>query len=51
MCEHDAVEINRGHSKERTMETRVDEIADHIYRLSTFVPDVGPHAASRSTSS
>ncbi len=24
------------------METRVDEIADHIYRLSTFVPDVGP---------
>ena len=25
-----------------TMETRVDEIADHIYRLSTFVPDIGP---------
>ena len=24
------------------METTVDEIADHIYRLSTFVPDVGP---------
>ncbi len=24
------------------METHVDEIADHIYRLSTFVPDVGP---------
>jgi len=24
------------------METRVDEIADRIYRLSTFVPDVGP---------
>lgn len=24
------------------METRVDEIADHIYRLSTFVPDIGP---------
>ena len=24
------------------METRVDEIADGIYRLSTFVPDVGP---------
>src|SRR6266478_5318607 len=24
------------------METKVDEIADHIYRLSTFVPDVGP---------
>ena len=24
------------------METRVNEIADHIYRLSTFVPDVGP---------
>ena len=24
------------------METNVDEIADHIYRLSTFVPDVGP---------
>jgi flavorubredoxin len=25
-----------------TMETRVSEIADRIYRLSTFVPDVGP---------
>ena len=25
-----------------TMETRVDEIADRIYRLSTFVPDIGP---------
>jgi flavorubredoxin len=24
------------------METRVDEIADHMYRLSTFVPEVGP---------
>ena len=24
------------------METRVDEIADRIYRLATFVPDVGP---------
>ena len=24
------------------METKVDEIADRIYRLSTFVPDVGP---------
>jgi flavorubredoxin len=24
------------------METQVDEIADGIYRLSTFVPDVGP---------
>ena len=24
------------------METTVDEIADRIYRLSTFVPDVGP---------
>ena len=24
------------------MDTRVDEIADGIYRLSTFVPDVGP---------
>jgi flavorubredoxin len=24
------------------METRVDEIADHIYRLSTLVPDIGP---------
>ena len=24
------------------METRVDEIADHIYRLSTFVPNIGP---------
>jgi flavorubredoxin len=24
------------------METRIDEIADHVYRLSTFVTDVGP---------
>ena len=24
------------------METKVDEIADRIYRLSTFVPDIGP---------
>jgi len=24
------------------METRLDEIADRIYRMSTFVPDVGP---------
>jgi flavorubredoxin len=24
------------------MDTRVDEIADRIYRLSTFVPDIGP---------
>jgi flavorubredoxin len=24
------------------METRLDEIADRIYRMSTFVPDIGP---------
>ena len=24
------------------METRVDEIADRIYRFSTHVPDIGP---------
>ncbi len=24
------------------METRIDEIADRIYRLSTFVPEIGP---------
>jgi flavorubredoxin len=24
------------------MQTRIDEIADHIYRLSTFVADIGP---------
>jgi flavorubredoxin len=24
------------------METRIDEIADHIYRFSTHVPDIGP---------
>jgi flavorubredoxin len=24
------------------MNTRIDEIADHIYRLSSFVPDIGP---------
>jgi len=32
------------------METRVNEIADRIYRLSTFVPDIGP-TGLRSTSS
>lgn len=26
------------------METRIDEIADGIYRLSTFVPDLAPPA-------
>src|SRR4051794_21813268 len=31
----------RRHRGERRMETRVDEIADGIYRLSTFVPSVG----------
>ena len=24
------------------MDTRVDEIADRIFRLSTFTPDIGP---------
>src|ERR1700678_706795 len=24
------------------METRLDEVADRIYRMSTFVPDIGP---------
>jgi flavorubredoxin len=24
------------------MDTRIDEVADHIFRLSTFVPDIGP---------
>jgi flavorubredoxin len=24
------------------MQTRINEVADHIYRLSTFVPDIGP---------
>ncbi len=33
------------------METRITEIADGIYRLSTFVPDIAPPAASSSTSS
>jgi flavorubredoxin len=28
--------------KERVMETRISEIADGIYRLSTFVPDIAP---------
>lgn len=28
--------------RQPTMETRVDEIADRIYRMSTFVPDIGP---------
>jgi hypothetical protein len=26
------------------METRIDEIADRIYRLSTFVPEIAPPA-------
>jgi flavorubredoxin len=25
------------------METRINEVANRIYRLSTFVPDIGPH--------
>ena len=33
------------------MQTRIDEIADGIYRLSTFVPQVEPRQASLSTSS
>ncbi|HEX3796685.1 MAG TPA: MBL fold metallo-hydrolase [Acidimicrobiales bacterium] len=24
------------------MDTQIDEVADHIYRFSTFVPDIGP---------
>ena len=24
------------------MDTRVDEVADGVYRLSTFVPEIGP---------
>ena len=24
------------------MDTRISEVADHVYRLSTFVPDIGP---------
>ena len=24
------------------MDTRIDEVADRIFRLSTFVPDIGP---------
>ncbi len=33
---------SRNRKEQRTMETRVDEIADRIYRLSTLVPDIGP---------
>jgi hypothetical protein len=29
---------------EELMETRIDEIADDIYRLSTLVPDIAPPA-------
>ena len=25
------------------METRINEVASRIYRLSTFVPDIGPN--------
>jgi hypothetical protein len=24
------------------MDTRIDEVADRIFRFSTFVPDIGP---------
>src|SRR4051795_9372283 len=24
------------------MQTKVDQIAEHIYRISTFIPDIGP---------
>ena len=33
------------------MEARIDEIADGIYRLSTFFPEVVPPPVSPSTSS
>jgi len=29
---------------EKAMQTRLAEIADGVYRLSTFVPEVGPVA-------
>ena len=29
------------------METKIDEIADGIYRLSTFVPEIAPPASYR----
>ncbi len=32
------------HHVEQVMETRITEIADRIYRLSTFVPDIAPPA-------
>src|ERR687891_463405 len=32
------------HRVENVMETRISEIADGIYRLSTFVPDIAPPA-------
>src|SRR5687768_8872357 len=30
--------------KDLPMTTRIDEIADHIFRISTFVPEVAPPA-------
>src|SRR5262249_504784 len=39
-CEHSSTP-NRRH---RSMETRIDEIAPDIFRLSTYVPDVAPPA-------
>jgi len=30
------------------MQTKITEIADGIYRLSTFVPDIAPRPASPS---
>ena len=34
----------RSQPKEELVETRIDEIADGIYRLSTFVPAIAPPA-------
>jgi glyoxylase-like metal-dependent hydrolase (beta-lactamase superfamily II) len=40
------LKLNRatGAAQETHMETRISEIADGIYRLSTFVPDIAPPA-------
>jgi hypothetical protein len=33
------------------METQLDEIADRIYRMATFVPDIGPSGFTFNSSS
>src|SRR5262245_43013931 len=40
----DVHRLPAGRATEKIMETRISEIADGIYRFSTFVPDIAPPA-------